>query len=217
MNLMTARTSLASRSRRFVKNCALGRTFTAVAAMAVAVATVTTATTTPARAEETSSITSNEGRPSALAVEINPASPIVGYWGATLEAMLGEHHALLLSGHYDYAPSSSQIVFSGGAGELGYRYYSGRSAMRGLYVGPSLLVGFYTANPAVGDRFTFRGFGGAVDVGYQEVFGHLVMGIGVGAQYTRVTENFEQVIGTPAVIAVGGLRPRLLLSIGYAF
>jgi len=149
------------------------------------------------------------------------------------------HHAIVVSPFYantstapiwTYDPSGNNPVvlpqqkFEGFGGELGYRYYFGDGGLRGVFVGPSFIIGAFTATAQNTSQTQFLQLGGAVDVGYQALVADCVsLGAGVGLQYT-----FADVTGGAAssipnqqyparVYANGGVFPRLLLSIGWAF
>ena len=63
-------------------------------------------------------------------------------------------------------------------------------------------------------------YGGAIDLGGQAIIGPgVVLGGGFGLQYTKTsidiaTENLNL---ASAIIAGGGIRPRFLFFVGYAF
>ena len=135
------------------------------------------------------------------------------------------HHVLLVSPHFvhtsvDVATSGDTTqsqTFSGFGGELGYRYYTGHRGMNGVFIGPSLIAGFYTAGLPNGNQ-PFSDVGAAVDVGAQEIFlDHIVVGGGIGLEYLSVSHDFHDLPSGPSAIATTGIKPRLLLSAGYGF
>lgn len=183
----------------------------------------------------------NEGAPPVeyvhrnFAIEVTPLSLIIEHFGAGLELMPVEHHALLLSGYYfstttaknlttapnpisDTGPVLVNNKFQGFGGELGYRYYYGHNGPRGLFVGPSLLLGKFDALPSAGATTHFYDIGGAADVGYQAILGDAwVFGFSAGAQYTWVSQSFPMQEAPAAYHANSGIHPRMQIAVGYAF
>jgi hypothetical protein len=158
--------------------------------------------------------------PRSVAVSYNPLTLQLSRLSANLEIALGSHHIFEASPFFAYTRtnSDSNNVFSGVGAELGYRYYFGEGGMRGLYVGPAVLLGFYSAQAATGQSTTFQNFGGALDVGYQAIVAdRVVLGLGTGVQYTVPTLTFLPQELPASVYAVRGLRPRLLFAVGVAF
>jgi hypothetical protein len=170
----------------------------------------------------------------ALALEVAPLGLFIGHYGASLELMLAAHHGIILSGYYastengdprfvadpnvahQQAPTNT---FTGAGGELGYRYYFGNLGPHGLYFGPSLLFAGYRGRLAVARSVVdYQDFGGAIDVGYQAILDHVVLGIGIGAQYVYVNKTLPDQQDTfTNVHTASGLRPRATLSAGYVF
>ena len=176
----------------------------------------------------------NEGAPPIeyahrnFAIEITPLSLIINHFGAGLELMPVEHHALLLSAYYfatktsKYDPPdapNSNNEFNGVGGELGYRYYYGHNGPRGLFVGPSLLLGKFKAMPSAGGSTTsFYDLGAGADVGYQAILGEAwVFGFSAGAQYTWVSQSLPDQVAPAAYHANSGVHPRMQIAVGYAF
>lgn len=162
----------------------------------------------------------------AVAVEWNPLGIFVGgrlsFQG---EIVPSEHHALELSANFVHTTSDVAIgnsatiqqTFTGAGGEVGYRYYTGRRGPNGFFVGPSFIAGLYNASLPQNEQ-SFSNIGIAVDVGLQKIFfEHLVVGGGVGLQWTTVSHDFADLPTNASIIAGGGLKPRLLLALGYAF
>jgi hypothetical protein len=159
----------------------------------------------------------------------------------SLEIVLCDHHAIQLTGFYgstrtnEVYPSAGDVshadalttLFSGGGGELGYRWYSGTGGARGFFVAPSFLLAHYTAAPARGAGTStemdgpttpFWNLGGALDVGWQAIFAdRWVAGLGAGLQYTVPTHAFPSQELPASVYADKGLRPRALMALGVAF
>jgi hypothetical protein len=168
----------------------------------------------------------NEGDYKSMTLEVNPLGPLVGQWGAALEVVPLRHHALILSPYYFTTRTGiePQNSFRGVGGEIGYRYYTGSAGPRGIFLGPSLLVGAYTAQgsatqpnapdpPSIG----FYNLGLAIDVGYQAVIDNFLIGIGAGAQTMYVTKTFPDQEWPSSVHTNSRIYPRMLLSFGYAF
>jgi hypothetical protein len=135
------------------------------------------------------------------------------------------HHVIQISPHIvhtttDVATGSNttlQQAFSGVGTELGYRYYTGHRGMNGVFVGPSLILGFYNASLPNGET-PFTDVGVAADVGVQEIlWDHLVVGGGAGLEYLQVSHDFGDLPTSAATIASSGIKPRLLLEVGYGF
>jgi hypothetical protein len=115
---------------------------------------------------------------------------------------------------------------TGFGGELGYRFYTGSKGANGFYVGPSVLFASYSTSTPDGSSAgssssnSFTSVGGAIDIGGQAIIGPgVIVGGGFGLQYTTTSEEFDtdNFNLASAVIASGGVRPRFLLSAGYAF
>ncbi|MEI7893002.1 MAG: DUF3575 domain-containing protein [Myxococcales bacterium] len=166
-------------------------------------------------------LASPRGAPRRVALSWNPLTLHLEHYGANVEVLVASHHALVLSPFYAWTRTnadSNNNVFRGIGGELGYRWYEGHDGPRGFFLGPSVLLGSYTAVPKVGSSVPFWNFGLAVDVGYQAlVADRWVVGLGAGLQYTIPTETFPQQELPASVVAIRGLRPRLLVSLGAAF
>jgi hypothetical protein len=167
-----------------------------------------------------------------ISLELNPLGALIGRYSVQVEWLPAMHHALVLNPHFDHVTAdvgsgSAQYseAFTGFAGELGYRFYTGSKGPNGLFVGPSFLAGTYstsvnsTAGGSTASASTsFQSFGGALDIGGQAVIGPgIVVGGGFGLQYTSVNASFNDLPLTASIIAGGGVRPRFLLSAGYAF
>lgn len=142
-----------------------------------------------------------------------------------------EHHALVLSPFYvltrttpitifadDATPTRLPIqTFRGFGTELGYRYYFGSSGLRGVFVGPSLIIGSFTAKAENGDKKSYADYGAAVDFGYQAlVLDRLALGLGVGLQYTTTSKSIPDQMLWAKVFANSTLFPRVLASVGWA-
>ncbi len=156
-----------------------------------------------------------------LTISYNPFGLQISRYGGNVELTLASHHVVEGNLYYLYSHtnSDSNNVFSGFGGEIGYHYFFGENGPRGFYAGPSFLLGFFNAKAAAtGESTSFQNFGGALDVGYQAIVAdRIVLGLGVGLQYTVPTVKFPQQEVPASVYANAGFRPRMLLAIGVAF
>lgn len=170
-----------------------------------------------------------------IAIEANPLGVFIGHYSINVEWMPAMHHALVLNPHYDSvtagvtATDGTSVVsydehFSGGGAELGYRFYTGRKGPNGFFVGPSLLLAAYSASNSeiTGSKATnFSRVGFAIDIGGQAVLDSgFVVGGGFGLQRTWVNgvDDYSGDLPLSAELLVGGgVRPRFLFTVGYAF
>jgi hypothetical protein len=168
-----------------------------------------------------------------VALEWSPLALIIGKISVNAIFVPGEHHALVVSPFYTQTTTAPINVvdasggpntrlpaqkFEGFGGEIGYRYYWGHGGPRGLFVGPSLLVSWMTATAENGSQTSFAQYGLAADVGYQMLVTDAVsISIGGGLQYALTSQSIPNQQFPADVFANGGLRPRLLLSFGWAF
>jgi len=158
-----------------------------------------------------------------VALEVTPLGLFVGHYGAQLEIVPLAHHGIVLSGFYMGTSTSVPAAdpkapptthdWHGFGGELGYRYFVTEQGPGGLYFGPSLLVGSYR-----GPGVDFRNLGGAVDVGYQAVIEHVLIGLSAGVQYVHVDKEIPA-DGDPSadVHTQSVVRPRVAVTFGWAF
>lgn len=167
-----------------------------------------------------------------VAIELNPVALIIGKISANVILVPIDHHGIVLSPFfastttepiyvYDAASNPTQLPqqsFTGGGGELGYRYYFGRGGPRGLFFGPSLVIADFVSKAQNGDTKSYLAFGGAADIGFQAlVFDRLSLSLGAGLQYLATSTTIPQQQFPADVFANSGLRPRALASIGFAF
>jgi len=144
-----------------------------------------------------------------------------------------EHHAIIIAPFYvltrttpitafdDSTPPNPRELpvqtFRGYGSELGYRYYTGRGGLRGLYLGPSLILSSFTATAQNGDKKPYLDYGFAADVGYQAlVVDRLSLSIGAGLQYTTTSKSIPDQMLWAKVYASSAVLPRLLISVGWA-
>lgn len=173
-------------------------------------------------------------------IELNPLALTIGRYSVQGEFMPAVHHAITLNPFYTHAPVTMTAngkevdlgSLNGFGGELGYRFYTGTKGPNGFFIGPSLIFASYsqsmsqqvttapgvTATAKGSDSFT--SYGAALDLGGQAVIGPgVVVGGGFGLQYTKTSKdiNTDNLNLASAIIAGGGVRPRFMASVGYAF
>lgn len=156
-----------------------------------------------------------------FAATYDPLTVIIGRASINVETVPGSHHGVIAT-IYRLGTTTTDASFNtryrGTGGELGYRYYSGDNGPRGVFVGPSLLLGTFTGTPRRGDVVEFSNIGGAVDLGYQAIVkGRLVLGLAFGLQYTWPSKTIAHQDLPASIYANRGLRPRFILAIGVAF
>jgi hypothetical protein len=169
-----------------------------------------------------------------LSVEWNPL-PLFTLSKASLNVAFApaEHHALTLSPFYSWAQTEPVYLldaqgnptvrlphqtFDGFGAELGYRYYSGAGGLRGFFAGPSLITAHFVAGAENGEQVPFWDFGIAVDAGWQMLIAdHLLLSAGAGVQYLFQDRTIPPQSFPARLYANGGVLPRVLLSIGWAF
>jgi hypothetical protein len=174
-----------------------------------------------------------------LTVEWNPLALIVGKVSANVVIVPIDHHALVLSPFYastttvpiwivdPNAPpnpmggTNVQLptqTFEGFGGEIGYRYYLGHGGPRGFFAGPSFIVASMTAKAQDSSQLSFWDYGLALDIGYEAlVADRVALALGGGAQYVTTSKSIPDQQLPAAVYANSAVRPRALVSVGYAF
>lgn len=160
-----------------------------------------------------------------ISLELNPVGIGIGRYSIQGEYMLARHHAVTLNPFFTSTSIKVNDVevgsLSGFGGELGYRFYTGDKGANGFFVGPSVLFASYSSEAIGGaSSQSFTALGGAVDLGGQFIIGPgIVLGVGGGLQYTSNSEeiNTDNLNLASAIIAGGGVRPRLLFAVGYSF
>ncbi len=168
-----------------------------------------------------------------VSVAWNPV-PVLALGKASFDVIVAPlpHHAIILSPFYtststapvytfDNAGNTTQVPqqrFEGFGAELGYRYYFGQGGLRGVFLGPSFMLGSFTATAQDTTKTQFLDYGFAVDAGYQVlVADRVLVSGGLGAQYTLTDKTIPNQQFPSTVYANTRLLPRLLLSIGWAF
>lgn len=167
-----------------------------------------------------------------LAIEWNPLPLLIDKLSANLVLAPVDHHAIVISPFYvstttkpiyvfDDNMNATQLPkqrFRGLGGELGYRYYFGEAGPRGLFLGPSFILGTFTAKAQDGSETPYAYYGVAVDVGFQMLVADSVsLGLGGGLQYAGTSKQIPNQQFPAFIYANGAIRPRLLASIGWAF
>jgi hypothetical protein len=167
-----------------------------------------------------------------LAVEWNPVPlATVGKLSFNFVFVPVTHHALVLSpfgvrtstapitvfGDGGERTPTPTFTFTGFGSELGYRYYTGESGPRGLFVGPSLGVGAFEAVPASGSHTHFTSAAVAADAGYEAILGERVaLGLGAGVQYVFAASSLPEQQFPARIYANRGVAPRFLFAVGWA-
>ena len=160
-----------------------------------------------------------------------PTQGGVGKLSANVVIAPFEHHAIIVSPYYVLTRTTPIVIyddngnqtqlpiqtFEGYGTELGYRYYTGRGGIRGVFFGPSLIVSSFTATAENGSKTHYVDYGGAVDVGYQAlVVDRVSLSLGAGVQYTRPSKTIPEQMLWAKVFANSALLPRVLVSVGWA-
>ena len=167
-----------------------------------------------------------------LALELNPLAALaIHRWGANVIFAPFEHHALILNPFHAYARTypinlydddGNPLLlpvqrFYGWGAELGYRYYTGRGGLRGLFLAPSLIADWMTAHAQDGSQTSYIYYGLAVDVGYQVlVTDRVSLSLGAGLQYGRPNKDIPKQGLMAKDYANAMVLPRWLVSIGWA-
>jgi Protein of unknown function (DUF3575) len=167
-----------------------------------------------------------------LALELNPLAGLALHrWGANIIVAPFEHHAIVVNPFHAYArtypinlyddngnPLRLPVQrFNGWGGELGYRYYTGRGGLRGLFLGPSLFADWMTVQAQDGSQTSYIYYGLAADVGYQVLISDRVsLSFGGGLQYGRADKDIPRQGFMAKYYANPIVLPRWLVSIGWA-
>lgn len=184
-------------------------------------ADATRSTSSAESTDDEGTIGSPRGERRWLTIAYNPFTLQASRYGANVELLLASHHVLAGTLYWASTVTNEDSFsnrFRGIGGELGYRYYTGHDGPRGIFIGPSFLLGSLQAIPARGASIDFWNYGVALDVGYQAlVADRWVVGLGGGLQYNAPDKSFPQQELPASVYANPGVRPRLLLALGVAF
>jgi hypothetical protein len=167
-----------------------------------------------------------------LALEFNPLAGLALHrWGGNIIVAPFEHHAIIVNPYHAYArtfpinlyddngyPLALPVQrFYAWGGELGYRYYTGRGGLRGLFLGPSVFADWVTADAQDGSQTKYVYYGIAADVGYQALITDRVsLSFGAGLQYGRPDKDIPRQGFMAKYYANPIVLPRLLVSIGWA-
>jgi hypothetical protein len=172
-----------------------------------------------------------------LTLEWNPLALFIDRFSLNAVIVPCDHHALVVSPFYTWSstvPYGTGIdangnalpyvlnvlsqSFKGFGGELGYRYYFDVGGPRGFFVGPSVMLAAITATAGNGSQTSFADFGFAADVGYEALIADkIAVSVGAGAQYAWPSKFIPDQQLPASIYANKGVKPRLLLSLGYAF
>jgi hypothetical protein len=168
-----------------------------------------------------------------VAVTINPLPLVAGRYGANLDVLPVPHHAVTTSLFVQtfplgllrrYIPEGFAVADPPArlGGEVGYRFYGGKTAANGLFAGPSLVlmpIAYPRATDAGIEVTSFHAYGGALDVGVQAVTpGGFTIGGGLGVMalaYALPRSNVAGIEIPP--IATPRVLPRLLFAAGWSF
>lgn len=166
-------------------------------------------------------------------VGLNPLGVAIGRYSLQGEYLPAKHHAITLNPFFAHAPVTVTVngqdvdagSLNGFGGELGYRFYTGSKGSNGFFVGPSFIFASYSQSAPSGTNASsssdsFTSMGGALDIGGQAIIGPgIVVGGGFGLQYTSTSKDIDtnNLNLASAVIAGGGVRPRFLMTVAYAF
>jgi hypothetical protein len=167
-----------------------------------------------------------------LALELNPLAGFALHrWGGNIIVAPLEHHAIILNPFHTYArtypinlydDNGNTILlpaqsFNGWGAELGYRYYTGRGGLRGLFLGPSLFADWMTVEAQDGSKTKYVYYGLAADVGYQALITDSIsISFGGGLQYGRPSKDIPRQGFQAKYYANPIVLPRLLISLGWA-
>lgn len=170
-----------------------------------------------------------------ISLGVNPLGLAIGRYSIQAEYLPAKHHAITLNPFFAHAPVTVTVngtdvdggSLNGFGAELGYRYYTGTHGPNGFYIGPSFLFGSYSQSAPSGTQASgsngsdsFAAYGAALDIGGQAIIGPgIVVGGGFGLQYTKTSQDLDtdNLNLASAIIAGGGIRPRFLLTVAYAF
>ncbi|MDP9149980.1 MAG: hypothetical protein M3O36_08590 [Myxococcota bacterium] len=161
-----------------------------------------------------------EASPPFVALTLNPVALLLGRLSLNVELVVAPQHSLVVSpnvlvlqeGRGDRGNLISEGLgfatrTSGSlGGELGYHYWwLARRPLHGAFLGPSFLAGS-TTNASVGDPSRAQAYwGGAFDVGGQEVLpGGFTIGGGLGLGVVKMADALA-------------VYPRLLAQVGWSF
>jgi hypothetical protein len=167
-----------------------------------------------------------------FSVAWNPLPLLFGKVSFDVVFLPKDHHGLLLTPFFASASTAAvyafddhgaprqlpEQTFTGAGLEIGYRYYFGRSGPRGLFFGPSLLLGGFAATAQNGDQTHYLHYGLAVDVGYQILIDDRIsLLLGGGIQGATASTSIPPQQFPAKLYANFGVYPRVLASIGVAF
>jgi hypothetical protein len=178
-----------------------------------------------------------------FSIEWNPLALFIDRLSANVVITPGDHHALVVSPFYTWTTTAEYSTslnadgtplvnsagqpyelnvpsqsFKGFGGEIGYRYYFAEGGPRGVFLGPSLILGLINAKAYDGNETSVFDLGFAGDVGYEALVGDTIsITAGAGLQYTFPNKYIPDQQLPTEIYVNKELHPRLLLSLGYAF
>lgn len=170
-----------------------------------------------------------------ITLTVNPLAVVMNRWGANVEVLPARHHGIVVSGYLQsfslgrvrpFLPEDAQSYVRDDApslagGELGYRFYTGRTGADGLFIGPSGVV-VPLAYPRIAPRSAgvelqpYRAFGGALDVGLQSVT-RIGLTVGGGLGVMVLTSKLPADPNRLAMPFSSNVLPRLLFTAGWSF
>jgi hypothetical protein len=158
-----------------------------------------------------------------LALTINPLTLMFGRFGANVEFLPAEHHAIMLNPYYSSASielGEVRTSYRSLGAELGYHFYTGSKGANGFFVGPSFLM-MRTELEAqcmnvgcdLDPEATVSTYGVALDLGGQHVFDNgITLGAGAGLMYLKSSARADG----DTVLKFEGVLPRILFTVGYS-
>jgi hypothetical protein len=169
--------------------------------------------------------------PARWAVGFNPAAITIGRYGVDVIRLVAPHVAAVANVHVDYGskdwPSAQYDgldPYYGVGGELGVRFFLSHQYMRGFFIGPSMLAGWYsvpfsnTGNASNNIHAGLPGFGVAVDIGGQINLGYGMFLVLAGGLQGRWTTAHPQAIASGVQLVAGnGAVPRFIMTFGLLF
>ena len=164
---------------------------------------------------------SSQEEPAAWAVGFNPLAIAIGRYGGDLQRLMAPGQALVVNVHVDYASHDWPAMqydrnapVWGLGGEVGWRWYPSSPGMRGLFLGATLIGGWYSVD-YYSQRLGLPGVGLAADIGGQaDVGGAVFVTVGGGLQYLWTTSYPKDLAPGVSQVIGAGVDPRLLFTIG---
>jgi hypothetical protein len=201
---------------------------------AIFAAAITTASVAVAEAEPPVDVVIHQAPPPRriFTMAFSPLPLVLGKLSFEVVVVPIEHHGLVLTPFHVSTTTAPIYVFddrgqptrlpqqnfAGFGGELGYRYYFGERGPRGVFVGPSVILGRFTATAENGSQTEYLHYGFAADVGHQMlIVDRVSLSLGAGLQVMKTDKPIPPQQFPAKLFANSGLLPRLLISLGLAF